>query len=285
MSQHDYNLENATGANFRADLNNALAAIRSSNSGASAPSSMAAHMLWADLTASLLKRRNTANSGWVPFLSLDDAMVLARSSDTTLAGSDLGKTVIATSTFTQTFTAAATLGAQWSIDYANIGSGIITLDPNGSETINGATTLLLFPGESCKIVCDGSAFRAIGLQAKSAVKVVNGTFNVATASGTLSITGAGFRPTYYEIEMAVQSESGRWSRGKSDGASQHVTYRNVATGLIGSTDTEVMLVQDVGGTTQHYFQHSAFTSDGVDLSTTKVGSPTGTINYSATFWG
>ena len=34
MAQHDYNLINQSGANFRADLNNALSAIVSNNSGA-----------------------------------------------------------------------------------------------------------------------------------------------------------------------------------------------------------------------------------------------------------
>ena len=35
MAQHDYNIANQTGANFRTDLNNALSAIVSNNSGSS----------------------------------------------------------------------------------------------------------------------------------------------------------------------------------------------------------------------------------------------------------
>jgi hypothetical protein len=38
MAQHDYNIENQTGANFRSDLNNALSAIATNNSGATQPS-------------------------------------------------------------------------------------------------------------------------------------------------------------------------------------------------------------------------------------------------------
>lgn len=65
MAQHDYNIANQTGAAFRADLNNALSAIKSLNSGVSQPSSTTAYMLWADETNSLLKMRNASNNGWI----------------------------------------------------------------------------------------------------------------------------------------------------------------------------------------------------------------------------
>ena len=38
MSQHDMIIDNSTGANVRADINNALGAIATNNSGSSAPS-------------------------------------------------------------------------------------------------------------------------------------------------------------------------------------------------------------------------------------------------------
>mgnify|MGYP006276663245 CR=1 FL=1 len=65
MAQHDYNIANQSGAAFRADLNNALSAIVSINSGATAPASTFAYMLWADTTAGLLKQRDAANSAWI----------------------------------------------------------------------------------------------------------------------------------------------------------------------------------------------------------------------------
>lgn len=69
MAQHDYNIANQTGAAFRADLNNALSAIKSLNSGSSQPSSTTAYMLWADETNDLLKMRNGSNNGWVTLRS------------------------------------------------------------------------------------------------------------------------------------------------------------------------------------------------------------------------
>ena len=65
MSQHDFVLDNQTGLLFRQDLNNALLAIVSNNSGTSEPSTTYAYQLWIDTTNDLLKIRNAANSAWV----------------------------------------------------------------------------------------------------------------------------------------------------------------------------------------------------------------------------
>lgn len=73
MAQHDYIIDNATGAAVRADLNNALAAIVSLNSGASAPTTTYAYQPWADTTTGLLKLRNAANTGWVTVGTLASA--------------------------------------------------------------------------------------------------------------------------------------------------------------------------------------------------------------------
>ena len=49
MAQHDYVIDNSTGANVRADINNALLAISSNNSGSSAPSTNYASQFFAIL--------------------------------------------------------------------------------------------------------------------------------------------------------------------------------------------------------------------------------------------
>lgn len=73
MAQHDYVIDNQTAPNFRADLNNALSAIVSTNSGASAPSTTYANMLWYDTTNDILKMRNEANSGWINIGTLNQS--------------------------------------------------------------------------------------------------------------------------------------------------------------------------------------------------------------------
>ena len=65
MATHDYVLDNQSGANFRADLNNALQAIVSNNSNSSEPTTMYAYQIWVDTANSLLKIRNSANNAWI----------------------------------------------------------------------------------------------------------------------------------------------------------------------------------------------------------------------------
>ena len=76
MATHDYDLANQSGASFRSDLNNVLQAILTNNSSASAPSTTAAYMFWADTNTGILKIRNSANSAWVELLQLDGTLTL-----------------------------------------------------------------------------------------------------------------------------------------------------------------------------------------------------------------
>ena len=76
MATHDYVLANASGAAFRADLNNALAAIVSNNSSTTEPATTYAYMWWADTTNGQLKLRNAANDNWVVIQELDGTMLM-----------------------------------------------------------------------------------------------------------------------------------------------------------------------------------------------------------------
>ncbi|WAJ27529.1 hypothetical protein [Antarcticirhabdus aurantiaca] len=84
-----------------------------------------------------------------------------RSSNTQIALADAAKLIDLTGTFTQTFAAAATLGTGFYIVLRNAGTGDITLDPNGSETIDGLTSFIMYPGEVRMIQCDGTSFRSV----------------------------------------------------------------------------------------------------------------------------
>jgi hypothetical protein len=65
MAQHDYVIDNQSAPAARTDMNNALQAILTQNSGATAPSTTVANMIWYDTSTDLLKMRNEANSGWI----------------------------------------------------------------------------------------------------------------------------------------------------------------------------------------------------------------------------
>jgi len=76
MATHDYVIANGTGAAVRSDLNDALAAIVSNNSGSSEPATTYAFQWWADTTANVLKIRNSANNGWITLRELDGTLLI-----------------------------------------------------------------------------------------------------------------------------------------------------------------------------------------------------------------
>ena len=65
MAQADQQIQNATGSDVRADLNNNFDALFSNNSGASEPSTTTAFMWWADTNNDALKIRNAADSAFI----------------------------------------------------------------------------------------------------------------------------------------------------------------------------------------------------------------------------
>ena len=65
MAVHDYVIANDSAANVRADINAALAAIRSSNLSPTEPANKFAGLFWFDTTNDELKFRNEANDGWI----------------------------------------------------------------------------------------------------------------------------------------------------------------------------------------------------------------------------
>ncbi len=85
MATHDYSLANQSGASFRTDLNNALAAIQSNNSNSSSPATTVAYQWWADTTSGTLKIRNSANNAWIELLQLDGTLTLEDGSASTPA--------------------------------------------------------------------------------------------------------------------------------------------------------------------------------------------------------
>lgn len=116
---------------------------------------------------------NGASVGWSYPLTTRSA----RTSNTALAASDMSSLIDITSgTFTQTFTAAATLGAGWWCYIRNSGTGDVTLDPSGSELIDGLTSYVMYPGEVRLVQCDGAQFVTVVLTPFSRTFTASGTF-------------------------------------------------------------------------------------------------------------
>lgn len=121
----------------------------------------------------LISRGSGLSPVWATSLEI---VRVPRTSNTMLVISDRGKLIDITSgTFTQTFDATAALKSGWFVYIRNAGSGDITLDPSGSETIDGLSSYLMYPGEVRLVQCDGAELRTI---------VLNAFYKVFTASGT-----------------------------------------------------------------------------------------------------
>jgi hypothetical protein len=100
-----------------------------------------------------------------------------RTSNTQIGAANRSNLIDITSgTFSQTFAAAATLTSGWFCYLRNSGTGDITLDPNGSETIDGLTSYIMYPGECRLVQCDGTALITIVLDAFYRVFTATGTF-------------------------------------------------------------------------------------------------------------
>ena len=66
----NYVVDNSTGANVRADINEIYDAILTMNSGGSAPSYAKSYTFWADTTAGIMKMRNGANNAFINLFTL-----------------------------------------------------------------------------------------------------------------------------------------------------------------------------------------------------------------------
>ena len=73
MAQHDYVIANQGFPAFRTDLNNALSAIVSNNSGSSTPSTTYAYQLWYDTSSNTWKMRNADNDAWISLATFNQS--------------------------------------------------------------------------------------------------------------------------------------------------------------------------------------------------------------------
>lgn len=92
---------------------------------------------------------------------LDNGIVLtSKSAGYTAVANDNNAVIRFSAAATLSLTAAATLGSGWHA-WVMADGGAVVIDPNSSETINGATTITIPDGYSTLVICDGTNFRAL----------------------------------------------------------------------------------------------------------------------------
>lgn len=143
MSQNDYVIANQALNAGRTDINNALSAIQSTNSGASAPTSTAAYMQWLDTTNSLLKMRNGADNAWLSILKSDGVQQYASGSTAALPAFSTDGDPNTGAFFPAADEYAISVAGSEAIRVDSSGKvGIGTTSPNATLEVNAATPIL-----------------------------------------------------------------------------------------------------------------------------------------------
>ena len=181
MSQHDMNIANQGFPAFRADLNNALAALASTSAADTEPSTTFANQLWMDTDNNILKVRNEDDDAWINLATFDQTT----DSVTYIDGVELAKVIV--SDAVQTFTAAqrgavATLteAATIAVDLALSNNFTVTL--TGTATTVGApTNAVAGQSGSIFVIQDATGGRTLGWN--TAWKFATGTVPTLSTAG------------------------------------------------------------------------------------------------------
>ena len=166
MAQHDYDIGNQNGANFRADLNSALSAILSLNSGSTPPAATAAYSLWADTSTSppVLKQYN--GSAFVTIGTMGSVNLgLAALASPTFTGVPLAPTASAGTNTTQIATTAFVASS-----FLPLAGGTVT----GNVTLNAQSDIRF---------ADANSSNYVALQAPETV-ASNLTLTLPAAAGS-----------------------------------------------------------------------------------------------------
>jgi hypothetical protein len=199
-------------------------------------------------------RANTTTSGTTdPSASGDWTLLgaklaitrIARTSNTIITSANNSNLIDITSgTFTQTFDPAATLGNGFFVYLKNSGTGIVTLDPNASETINGAANFALNPGAQVVIQSDGTNLYTVIDNGASTVLL---STIVASAASTVDVE-TGFSSLYDDYiivgsGLTFSAEAQLVQRWKIGGAyiTSSTYYRGAVPGSQSTTAVDSVL--------------------------------------------
>lgn len=157
------------------------------------------------------------------------------------------------------------------------GASLVLLSAANITTAAG--DISVFRGYASGVVRQVSFQRLNGTPVGGAsYKVLTGTYDIST-TGALAITGAGFTPKSIEIKMAINA-SKAWSIGTSDGTT-HACFaaddNDTVNTVVVSTTQCSTLIPSAG--TQALTLVASFDADGLTLTKSKIGSPTGTGTY------
>ena len=180
MSQHDLEIANQTFPATRSDLNNALQALGSLQSGATAPSTTYANQLWYDTANDELYLRNEADDAWIHVFDVNqtsDVIELISKLKAPNGSSSLPSITFDSDTDTGLYRSAAntigmTLGGNDNYEFTSTGS--TTISGNGAflviDDTNGTTANTV---NAVRFDASGASAGYVGMSGSSTLTVKN----------------------------------------------------------------------------------------------------------------
>lgn len=205
----------------------------------------------------------TANgSGTAPTWQSISTGYAAKTAGYTVIATDNGDTINwTTAGVTAALTAAATLGSGFTVTLINTAaSGVVTINPDGTETLDGLTTRVLSPGDRVRIVCDGSNWFTI-----------DGDYSFSTAEITItanttdtSAHGQGKVPYRVESFLKCTDAGGDmgWAQNQVIRFSEDLHNIGAAGVTVGFDATNIITVFNVSSTGPFYVQNASTRASG-----------------------
>jgi hypothetical protein len=269
VAQHDYIIANQSGAAFRADLNNGLAAIVSQNSGAAQPSTTYAYQWWADTTTGLLKIRNAANSAWITIGTMASTNLGLLSQ----GGGTLTGAVLADDAGTAALPAIAFDGDPDTGIYRK-GANQLGLSTGGSERAFLDSNGVTIQAQGDLRLADSDSSNWVALQAPATV-ATNLTLTVPAADGTADqslVTNGSGALSFASRTRMVRGTAVATTSGTSVDFTSIPSWVRRITVLLDSVSASVptaevgLRVGDSGGvatTGYNYYSSAVYYADGV----------------------
>lgn len=104
---------------------------------------------------------------------------------------------------TFTMPSAVTVGNDWFVAVRNGGTGNCVVTPQGLETVNGAVSLTLSPGDSVTLITDGLNWYTLGLGQSAVFAFDYTSINLAGESGDYQLTGSELNRIAYQFTGAL----------------------------------------------------------------------------------
>lgn len=183
-------------------------------------------------------------------------VTLVKSGIYTATTADTGKCIECTNTFTLTLFAAATNDGKH-LYVKNAGVGVITIDANASELIDGALTLVLQAKDAAHIQCDGTGWNIVDANNAEATTFFNNTAMTGTEAETLR-AGATSNADLLHTHLILQRMDRSEDILERDPEASGVKLFGMTTNTLNGTASQVI---DTAGRWNNYASAASTNSD------------------------